>query len=345
MANPEHLAILKQGVEAWNAWRLMAEAGRPVLAESDLSRLDLRLYNLAHANLFRADLGGAQLGDANLSMANLGWTSLIGADLSEANLTGAFLTGARVNSATFGKTIIAGVDLSAVRGLPAAQHTGRSRVAVDTLELTATGLSERPARGHPAAGQPRLRPRPGIGRTPHPGAARADEVKAFLRGAGLPERVVETFSLWVQDPADFSSCFISYSHSDKSFARRLHDSLQARGIRCWLDEKDLKPGERILDTVGEAIRLHDRLLICCSEASLAGSWWVKDEIRKAQDRERKESRLIIIPLMLDRYLLDGWQDGLASDLTSRLAADFTGWEQDNAKFEAEFERVVGALRA
>ncbi len=48
--------------------------------------------------------------------------------------------------------------------------------------------------------------------------------------------------------------------------------------------------------------------------------------------------------MIDRYLLDGWEDGLASGLRSCLAADFTGWEHDNAKFEEQFEKMVKALR-
>ncbi len=64
----------------------------------------------------------------------------------------------------------------------------------------------------------------------------------------------------------------------------------------------------------------------------------------AQERERRDGRGIIIPLLVDRYLLDGWEDGLAADLRSRLAADFTGWEQDNDKFGEQFGRVVKALR-
>ena len=39
--------------------------------------------------------------------------------------------------------------------------------------------------------------------------------------------------------------FYSYSHADKSFARRLHDGLQGRGIRCWLDEHQMVPGQDI----------------------------------------------------------------------------------------------------
>lgn len=49
------------------------------------------------------------------------------------------------------------------------------------------------------------------------------------------------------------------------------------------------------------------------------------------------------PAHLDNALWQ-WQDGKADQVRSRLAADFTGWEQDNAKFEREFEKLVRALR-
>jgi hypothetical protein len=75
----------------------------------------------------------------------------------------------------------------------------------------------------------------------------------------------------LNQPIQFYSVFISYSHEDKSFARRLYNELQGHGIRCWLDEHQLLPGDDIYEQVDHGIRLWDKILLCCSKHSLT-SW-------------------------------------------------------------------------
>lgn len=145
------------------------------------------------------------------------------------------------------------------------------------------------------------------------------------------------------------SCFISYSHKDKDFAKKLIGHLRAGGIHCWLDEHELRPGEDIYNAVEHGIRMCDRVLLCCSRDSLA-SWWVRDEIDKAFEKERVSFREgkrpveILIPLNLDNYLFDGWDDGRATALRRRLAANFLGWRENAERFREETARLILTLR-
>jgi uncharacterized protein YjbI with pentapeptide repeats len=105
MANDEHVAMLRKGVAAWNAWR---DENRNI--HPDLSNLhwwaDLRGAKFEGANLSEANLRGAYLRGRNLSGANLKQ-----ADLSETNLEGANLTGADLNGAKLERAILEGANL------------------------------------------------------------------------------------------------------------------------------------------------------------------------------------------------------------------------------------------
>jgi hypothetical protein len=362
MANKEHLRILTKGVAVWNKWREDNPNEIPDMVQADLSGVNLRGANLRGANLrganlgvaFRrsanlsdsnltgADLKGANLKGADLRSANLriaylsradlrgasfdyadiSHADLIEADLSSATLTGTNLTGAKMagtilTDARFRGTILGGLDLSSVVGLETAVHQGPSSLGVDTLYKSRGLIPE-----------------------------------VFLRGAGLPETLIEYLPALLEQPIQFYSVFISYSHKDKAFAKRLYDALQGRGIRCWLDEHQLLPGDKIAQGIDQGIRLWDKVLLCCSKDSL-NSWWVKNEVNLAiqkeqrlYDKEKGREVLSLIPLNLDGYMFnEEWRSEWKGQITSRLALDFTNWEYDNPKFEEQLERVVKALRA
>jgi len=124
----------------------------------------------------------------------------------------------------------------------------------------------------------------------------------FLRGCGLSDWQIEETKLYQPNLIDtqilniqqrvfelistrpvisFYSCFISYSHEDKKFAKEIHDILQNKGIRVWLDEHQLLPGDNIYKAIDCGIHLWDKVLLCCSKASLT-SWWVDKEIEKGE---------------------------------------------------------------
>jgi len=96
MANPEHVAKLKEGAEAWNQWRDEHPRIVPDLSDADLPEADLITANLTDADLTRANLAGAYLIGASLNNAKLAGANAAGADLTEGNLIDAILSGANL---------------------------------------------------------------------------------------------------------------------------------------------------------------------------------------------------------------------------------------------------------
>jgi uncharacterized protein YjbI with pentapeptide repeats len=131
MADPEHLALIQQGVGVWNAWRAENPSIRPALNGANLKFRDLSGANLSGANLSGANLHtavlsaadlsgahvrgavlrGADLRKADLSWANLREADLNGANLSGANLSEAALFGANFRGANLSGAILSGADL------------------------------------------------------------------------------------------------------------------------------------------------------------------------------------------------------------------------------------------
>ncbi len=120
----------------------------------------------------------------------------------------------------------------------------------------------------------------------------------FLRGVGLPDALIEYLPSLVGQAIQHYSCFISYSSKDEGFVRRLHADLQDNGVRCWFAPEDMKIGAKILDTLDEAIRLRDKVLLVLSEASIASDW-VEDEVTKAFAEERQRGGVVLFPVRLD----------------------------------------------
>jgi hypothetical protein len=339
--NPETMAILRRAIAS-----LRGAEGLPrfELSGANLSGADLRYENLKGAPLEGADLSNADLRGANLITAELSGANLSGADLSGANLTAADLSGANLHRAHLGEAILRVAKLSDAdfsdANLSGAVF-GETWIATDLTR--AFNLEHVHHRLPSHLSQEVL-----LRATERPWPIQ------FLRGCGLTnfeiEKIEHVRSI-ATTPIEFYSCFISYSSKDDKFAVKLHDALQATGIRCWLDKHEVLPGDNIYRKVGEGIRLWDKVLLCCSHNSLT-SWCVKDEIvrglekEQGLEKERGHEVLAIVPLDLDGYLFnDGCDLEHAPTLRKRHAAKLLGWESDAKVFDEQIAKVVKALRA
>jgi hypothetical protein len=137
------------------------------------------------------------------------------------------------------------------------------------------------------------------------------------------------------------SCFISYSAQDRVFAERIHHDLQEVGIRCWLDSKDLKIGDRIEVQINRAIQLTDKVLLILSEASV-NSAWVRREIDVTLRKESQGSKTILFPIRIDDTVMKATDESSTTLVRLKHIGDFTEWTVPDG-YRRAFSRLVKDL--
>lgn len=326
MANEEHVAILKLGVEVWNQWR-QRERIAPDLRWADLRDSHLAGIDFRYAKLNCVDFRGADLTDAdflvaaviqaNLSMANLTGANLYNAWVSDSNFSDADLSftdlrlqdisGADFSRAILNGAILDGFDLTQAKGLETVVHRGPSTVGIELVYRSGGNIPE-----------------------------------VFLRGAGVPENFITFMKSLTGQAFDFYSCFISHSSKDKAFVERLYADLQSNGVRCWYAPEDLKIGEPFVLGIDQGIRLHDKLLLVLSEQSV-NSGWVQHEVLSAMAKEQGKAPWVLFPIRLDNAVLETTVPWATMIRQSRHIGDFRGWKEHDSYRQA-FARLLRDLK-
>jgi uncharacterized protein YjbI with pentapeptide repeats len=280
---------------------------------------DLRLANLIHSECSGTvstsiHLNGANVTGTSFSYANLAEADFRNAILDWADLSAFVLTAANFTDAQMNRTTFVGTDLSRSYGLENVRHTGPSHIGIDTIYRSG-------------------------GRIP----------KSFLRGAGVPESFIQYMPSLIGEGIEFYSLFISYSTQDQTFAERLHADLQSRVVRCWFAPYDMRSGKKIHEQIDEAIRMHDKVLLILSRASMT-SEWVKTEVYKARKREITENRRVLFPISLCPFdVIREWEcfdpdtgKDSAREIREYFIPDFSGWN-DVDSYRKAFDRLMADL--
>ena len=139
--------------------------------------------------------------------------------------------------------------------------------------------------------------------------------------------------------------FISHNHQDKPLARRISRFLRLYGVDAWLDERELRLGNRLDDSIRQAIKRCDTVLVVATVAA-AKSPWVEREISFAVE---STPAIAVCPVYFDDVIahpsfaphlgIDATDRYRLNDVLSRLAEAFVG----SPLPEPDAKKLEGAL--
>ena len=140
--------------------------------------------------------------------------------------------------------------------------------------------------------------------------------------------------------------FISHSSKDKPFVRKLKEDLNFNEVETWLDEDELKPGDKLYDTLILSLQSSSHFLIVLSN-NIKNSHWIDTEINEAISSLDKKIIKKIIPIVLRKTDIPEALKGLLyadfSDITFTLTNDGKVNFNGN-KYTIELEKIIQAVK-
>ncbi|MBL8205364.1 MAG: toll/interleukin-1 receptor domain-containing protein [Blastocatellia bacterium] len=98
--------------------------------------------------------------------------------------------------------------------------------------------------------------------------------------------------------------FLSHSSKDKPLVRDIAKRLRADGVRVWLDEWEIKPGDSIPAKIEEGLA-QSRVLVLCMSAQAFSSDWGQLESYTFRFRDPLNKERRFLPLRLDEAKISG----------------------------------------
>jgi TIR domain len=102
--------------------------------------------------------------------------------------------------------------------------------------------------------------------------------------------------------------FLSHNHADKSFTRKLAADLEYHGVKCWIDEAEMKIGDSLIQKIRNGIDESNFFIIVLSPNSIKAPW-VINELDVAMNLQIMDKKLKVLPLMYKKCDLPGFLIG------------------------------------
>ncbi|MGK0374611.1 MAG: hypothetical protein ACJA2E_001083 [Arenicella sp.] len=289
-------------------------------SEVKMGGFHMRQSFIYHSNFNNADLSHVNFGHPSFIECDFSESKLSITDFTYSSLYSCNFLNADMEKCLFGNTSLFDSNITKAKNVDSSNghqgmiHWRESLISMDTLTDTET-----PAH--------------------------------FLKGIGMSDTVIDYLpSLANRSPIKMDSCFISYSHKDEGFAKKIYERLRKEGVSVWYAPADMQGGKKIPNQIDSAIHIHDRLLLILSDKSIASSW-VKEEIYLALKKEKELTTNVLFPIsILENFdTLKKWSyidpdtgDNVPRTIREYYIPNFSEWENDE-EFEESFSQLLESL--